>query len=206
MFQQSGIIGFLTSPPPAKGSLFHLAAMSQRPHVSDAIPHGAGDTRIVFLYRLQDDAESTLPALTVALQRLRNIILHACLSCTLLHAGISPGNTEVHPLPNKSQSTAFLLYTSRHLACNLPVCRGDLWPPNDPNRRHTCNCSGWRNDSLFQYLFIHTWGNEREFFLFFCRGFKRKFIFEAAYLELRLPWMASSAAYHPISTREFPIN
>lgn len=111
---------------------------------------------------MQDDAEPLLLCPPVASSRLLNI-LHACLSYTLLHASISSGSTEVHPLPNKSQSTAFLLYTSRHLACNLPVCRGDLWPPNDPNRRHTCNCSGWRNDSLFQYLFIHTWGNERDF-------------------------------------------
>lgn len=81
-----------------------------------------------------------------------------CLSYRILYASISSRNTEVHPLPNKSQSTAFLLYTSRHLACNLPVCRGDMRPPNDPNRRHACNCSGWRNDSndsVFQYLFIH---------------------------------------------------
>lgn len=82
-----------------------------------------------------------------------------------VHASISSRNTEVHLLPNKSQSTAFLLYTSRHLACNLPVCRGDLWPSNDPNRRRACNCWGWRNDSndsLFQYLFIHTLWNERD--------------------------------------------
>lgn len=119
----------------------------------------------IFYRSLQDDASFLLrPA--VALQRLRNV-LHACLPYTLLHAGISSGNTEVHPLPNKPQSTAFLLYTSRLVACNLPVCRGDLWPPNDPNRRHTCNCSGWRNDGLFQYFFIHTWGNERDFFFFF---------------------------------------
>ena len=74
-------------------------------------------------------------------------------------------NTEVHLLPNKSQSTAFMLYTRRHLACNLPVCRGDLWPPNDPSRRHACNCSGLRNasnDSVFQYLVIHVLLNERD--------------------------------------------
>lgn len=48
-------------------------------------------------------------------------------------------NTKGHLLPNKSQSTAFMLYTSWRLACNLPVCWGDLWPPNDPSRRHVCN-------------------------------------------------------------------
>lgn len=81
------------------------------------------------------------------------------LSYMVLHASISSENTEVHPVPNKSPSTAFLPYTSRHLACNLAVCWGDMRPPNDLKRRHACNCSGWRNDandSVFQYLFIHT--------------------------------------------------
>lgn len=86
-----------------------------------------------------------------------------CLSCRALHSSISSRYSEVHLVPNKSQSTAFVLYTSRHLACNLPVCRGDLWPPNDPDRRHACNCSGmaqrlqWQSLSIFLYTYFVKW-------------------------------------------------
>lgn len=171
MFQQSNIIRFLTSPPPQQSAVYSISLRCLSDHMCQTQSHTVLGTLELFFFRRNFTVcrmTQNHSVLTVALQRLLNI-LHACLSYTLLHAGISSGNTEVHPLPNKSQSTAFLLYTSRHLACNLPVCRGDLWPPNDPNRRHTCNCSGWRNDSLFQYFFIHTWGNERDFFLFFWR-------------------------------------
>ncbi len=152
--------------PHPQQSLVHsrLAATSRWPHMSEIIPHGTGETLIVFLYEdffycSQNDR------VIIPLWNHKSCVtcLICCLSCRVLHASISSRNTEVHLLPNKSQSTAFLLYTSRHLACNLPVCRGDLRPPNDPNRRHACNCSGWRNDSLFQYLFIHTLWNERDF-------------------------------------------
>lgn len=72
-----------------------------------------------------------------------------------LHANFTSPISEVHPPPNKVQSTALLLYTSWRLACNLPVCLGDLWLFNGPYRRHACNCSGWCNDGFFQYLFIY---------------------------------------------------
>lgn len=134
--------------------------------MSEIIPHGSGETLIVFLYEY---FFYCLKNNWVTIPLCSSKCCVTCWICCLLyrikHASISSKNTEVHPLPNKSQSTAFLLYTSRHLACNLPVCRGDMRPPNDPNRRHACNCSGWRNDcndSVFQYLFIHTLWNERD--------------------------------------------
>lgn len=70
-----------------------------------------------------------------------------CLLFTALQASISSRNTKVHLVLNKSKWNAFMLYTSWHLACNLTVCWGDLWPSNDPNRRHACNCSACCNSS-----------------------------------------------------------
>lgn len=157
-----------TSPPPANSSLFlSRCDVSVTAHVRNNLTWHWGDINCFLLWRIPYCSKND--RIIIPLWK-----CECCVTCWMccfviqsitLHASISSRNTEVHLLPNKSQSTAFLLYTSRHLACNLPVCWGDLWPPNDPNRRHACNCWGWRNDSndsLFQYLFIHTLWNERD--------------------------------------------
>lgn len=163
MFLKSDVISVWHSHP--QQSLVHscLAVMSPWPHMSEIIPHGSGETWILFLYEEFLLSRNDRVIIPLWNRMCCATCLIRCLSHRMVHASISSRNTEVHQLPNKSQSTAFLLYTSRHLACNLPVCRGDLRPPNDPNRRHACNCSGWCNDSLFQYLFIHTLWNDRDF-------------------------------------------
>lgn len=185
LFQQSNITSVWIIHPQQSVVYSSLAVMSQWPHMSAVIPHGSRETLIVFLYEefncLQNDTEWIFIPLWLCKGYATCLIW--CLSYGLLHASISSRNTEVYLLPNKSQSTAFLLYTSQHLACNLPVCWGDLWPPNDPNRRHACNCSGWRNDSLFQYVFIHTLWNERDFEEIWAFYWTLKVVFEATYMD-----------------------
>lgn len=134
--------------PWRNGCLSHCDVSLTTRH--EAIPHGTGETFIFyFSYTFSQYDLSYRP--TSGLQMLL---------CRVRHASISFRNTEVRRLPNKSKSTAFLVYTNRHLACNLPVCRGDQWPPNDPDRRHACNCSGWCNDkslSIFLYTYFVKW-------------------------------------------------